>query len=929
MEFLRAVAKIFADSSENRLFVFPNRRSIMFFLKYLGIEHGNCSGKPMFAPQTTTVNDLFLKLSGLKAADPIETQYLLYNHYVELVHGGDRDREPFDEFINWGNVIVSDFNDIDKYFIDARQLFSNIRDLKEIEEDFSFLSVVQREAIRRFWGNFARGDESFKKEKFISLWSVMYELYSRLRASLSARGEGYEGMIYRSVAGRIDEFDLGNLVFVGFNAPNACEKILMKRSRDAGGDFYWDFYGEMVTDPDNKSSMFIESLRKEFPSRHLLPDDATRVTALSDLEINLYGVPSGVGGAILACDILRKHIGDDPLKTAVLLPDEKLLIPLLSSIPQEYGKVNVTMGYPVTATPLPDFMNMLAGLQRNVVEQDGKSLFHHASVRALLSHRYLKAAAGSLCSNICENIVRENRIYISSDDPLFTGSESGLVRKVFRSMERVQDIIDWQREILEEIESAVEHPDKDFIYCYYKALEKLKKLDLPLGKAAYFRLLRQMTSMFTVPFRGEPLEGLQIMGPLEIRSLDFDNIIILSANEGLFPATAAAPSLIPYNLRLGFGLPTYQLQDAISAYHFYRSICRARNLYMIYDSRAEGLNRGEESRYIKQLKYHYECRINGHSVTYPLVNGTVQIEPLAKSDAIMEKMRNLYMGDGGGYLSASAINCYIDCPLKFYHTYVEGIREQDDVIEELDAGKFGELFHAVIQRLYAPYLNEVLSADLISRLRTDREGRIDNIIDEYFAREKLGKISGENLIVKEVIKRYIAITLGVDARIAPFCLHAAEKRMFCSMELPGTGTVRLKAIIDRIDSTDAGLRIADYKTGKVVMPGKKDFDISQLFNVEKVHYKELFQLYFYAYVFSRDGGMQDPDEFRLVIYNVPELLKKSFTEHIATRDSLEAFGQMLKECIGGIFNQQIPFSPSSWNSEGCRECKFKLLCRHR
>lgn len=929
MEFLRAVAKLFADSFENRLFVFPNRRSIKFFLKYLGIEHGNLSGKPMFAPRTATVNDLFLELSGLRQADPIEAQYLLYNHYIELKYAGDRDREPFDEFINWGNVIISDFNDIDKYFIDARQLFSNIRDLKSLDEDFSFLSPVQREAIRRFWGNFTKGDESFKKEKFLSLWSVMYELYSRFRASLSEKGEGYEGMIYRSVAERIDEFSLDNLVFVGFNAPNACEKILMKRSRDTGGDFYWDFYGEMVTDPDNKSSMFIESLRREFPSRHALPDDATRVTRPPDLNIELYGVPSGVGGAILACDILKRHIHDDPLKTAVLLPDEKLLIPLLSSIPQEYEKVNVTMGYPVAATPLPDFMNMLSDLQRNVVKKEGGTLFHHASVRALLSHRYMKAAAGSLCGNIEENIIRENRIYIPSDDPLLAGSESDLVRKVFRCMEKVPDIIDWQREILEEIDSAAEHPDKDFIHCYYKALERLKKLDLPLGKAAYFRLLRQITSMYTVPFRGEPLEGLQIMGPLEIRSLDFDNIIILSANEGLFPATAAAPSLIPYNLRLGFGLPTYQLQDAISAYHFYRSICRAKNLYMIYDSRIEGLNRGEESRYVKQLRYHYECRINEHPVVYPVLNGPAQIEPLAKNGAIMEKMRSMYMGEGGGYLSASAVNCYIDCPLKFYHTYVEGIREQEDVLEELDAGKFGELFHAVIQNLYAPYLHEVLSAELISRIRLDKEGRIGSLIDEYFARERLGKIAGENLIVKEVIKRYITITLDVDAGITPFYLQAAEKRMLCSMELPGAGEVRLKAIIDRIDRTETGLRIVDYKTGKVAKPGKNDFSIDRLFKIEKTHYKELFQLYFYAYMISRAGMLQDTEEFRLVIYNIPDLLKNSFMEHVATSASLETFGQMLEECIGEIFNPEIPFSPCAWNSEGCGECKFKLLCRHR
>ena len=260
---------------------------------------------------------------------------------------------------------------------------------------------------------------------------------------------------------------------------------------------------------------------------------------------------------------MKRHAGGEHIRTAILLPDEKLLMPLLSSIPEEYDKVNVTMGYPVAATPLPDFMNMLSELQKNAVRQEGKSLFYHASVRALVSHRYLKEIAGGECAGIIENIIRENRIYIPSDDPLFKESESEIIRKIFLFQENTKDVIEWQIGILKELDSVAEHPDSDFIYEYYKALIRLKELDLPLEKNSYFRLLKQITSLMTIPFKGEPLEGLQVMGPLEVRSLDFDNIIILSANEGLFPAAATAPSLIPYNLRLGFGLPTYELQDAI------------------------------------------------------------------------------------------------------------------------------------------------------------------------------------------------------------------------------------------------------------------------------------------------------------------------------------------------------------------------------
>lgn len=928
MEFLRAVAIAFRDSFEGHLFVFPNRRSIRFFQKYLGEEYCKAYGKPLFAPRSVTINDLFLELSGLKPVDPIAAQYLLYSHYIDLRYRGKREKEPFDEFINWGNIIIADFNDIDKYLIDARQLFSNIKDLKEIDGDFSYLTQEQRNAISRFWGNFLRGGENFKKESFTSLWAVMYELYCRFKATLIERGEGYEGMIYRSVAENVGKYDLSNLVFVGFNAPNRCERELMRHSRDNGGDFYWDFYGSMVTDRENKASLFVDWLRRDFPSSRKLSAEVEQVTMAQELKIELYGVPSGVGGALVACDILKRHIGEEAVKSAILLPDEKLLMPLLSSIPKEFERVNVTMGYPVAATPLPDLMNLLAELQKSVVEREGESLFYHAPVRALLSHVYLKKAAEEECNAIISNIINGNRIYIPANEPLFAGAEAAVIRKLFLVKRSTKEIIEWQMEFLKELDTHTGDPDSDFIYQYYNTLERLKELDLPLEKGGYFKLLRQITSLMTIPFKGEPLEGLQVMGPLEVRSLDFDNLIILSANEGTFPANGSAPSLIPYNLRIGFGLPTYEEQDAISAYHFYRSISRAKNLYMIYDSRTEGLARGEESRYVKQLRYHYECDIHDYSIHYKVMDEERPIGPIQKSGEIMDRLRNLYIGDGGGYLSASAINCYIDCQRKFYYTYIEGIRDETEIVEELDVSKFGELFHTVMQRLYKGYIDRTLTSQELEKMRKEKSEIAGALIEDYFREQKLGRITGENLIVKEVIKRYVAITLEEDSKIAPIVLKDLEKRVLSSVSIP-EGRVRLKAIIDRIDLVGGELRIVDYKTGSV-NDAYSRYSMEKLFNIEKKQYKELFQLFFYAYILTLDGYIEKEEgrEYNLVIYKIPTLLKDSFIPFKVTGEDIARFGEMLQGCLCEIFDSQLPFEPCRWSVERCGECKFRLYCTH-
>lgn len=931
-------------------FVFPNRRSLKFFTKYLGEEYGRMYGKPLLAPPLITINDLFGALSGLSAVDPVEALYLLYGHYMRLK---PKSGESFDEFVHWGGLIIKDFDDIDKYLVNASQLFTNIRDLKQLDSDFSFLSPVQREAVESFWRNFLRGEFSDKKDFFASTWNVMYELYCNFREELLKRKVGYEGLIYRQVAEMSGEGLLQrNVVFIGLNAPNSCERALMNRLRDAGcADFYWDFYGPLLTDPRNSASVIIRGCVRDYPSRFELSGQ----TFTTVPQIRVIGVPSGVGQAFVAARILsqmapqgeRPVPGDFALETAVVLPDEKLLMPVLNSIPAAYDSINVTMGYPVAATGLISFMNQIGVLQREVKERQGKSCFYHRSLLGVLSHEYVKKVAGPEAMRIRKWVVSGNRIYIPAGEVLPPGDDTGadgLLRQVCRVVETTEEIMEYQIAILKELDRVLPSLDREFLYQYYLRINRLKELKIPMERETYFRFLAQITAGMTVPFRGEPLRGLQVMGSLEVRALDFSRVIILSSNEGTFPASNTAQSLIPYNLRFGFGLPTYELQDGIAAYHFYRSIARAKEVFLVYDTRSEGMNSGEVSRYVKQLKYHFNVPVEERVAAALPVKEHKQTMELAKTPQVMELLLDKYVRSDRSALSASALNNYIACPLKFYFENVEGISEEDEVAESVESSTFGSLFHNAIQRIYESYKYELVSVEILRKEGAD-EQKLERVIREEFKNLlKVEEISGQNLIITELLKKYLRLTFREDENHAPFVYLSGEERYFYGFPVyGGEMTVHFKAFVDRIDELeDKTLRIIDYKTGSVEKP-RQNFEISTLFDKQaKVKYKALLQLYLYAMIVEdtqrecgqlklRNGSPldfkveDDLSQLELVIYPLKKIKNDSVFTLRIYRKELELFREQLRGCVEEIFNPAVPFAPNP-DGGACKYCKFRALC---
>ncbi len=939
--FLRSVAKVYVQNDElDAIFVLPNRRSMKFFQKYLGLEYGVAHGKPLFSPKIETVNEFFTGLSGLVLADGVEQLYLLYKEYIKLRYPQlDFDKatqkESFDDFVHWGDTILKDFNDIDKYMVSARQLFTNIKDLKELEGDFSFMSPRQLEAVKCFWSNYLGGGTfSQKKEFFGSIWSIMYRLYENFNEVLAQKGLGYEGQIYRKVAENIGsmEFDR-RVVFIGLNAPNKCERIVMGYLQKAGkGDFYWDFYGWMLKDPRNSASEIIGECVEEFPSHYTLEDTSV---APGEQKVRVYATPSGVGQAFVVANILNELYPhgevsqQEAFSTSVVLPDENLLMPLLNSIPQKFGPVNVTMGYPIAATALASFMKLVQQLQSDIKERDGEWCFYHKSVLELLSHEYVKKLSMEQGAAIAKKVVEGNMIYIKSDADVLSGADEFL-SLLFKVVRTPAEIAEYQMEILKKLDSKLESWDREFIYQYYLKVNALYNLQIPMESSTWFKLVERLCSGIVVPFKGEPLRGLQVMGTLETRALDFENVIIISANEGKFPSSNIGNSIVPYNLKVGFGLPTYELQDGIAAYHFYRSICRAKNVYMVYDTRNDGLGSGEVSRYVKQLKYHFGVDVL-HVAVAPQGITQSNREPLEikKDDAVMEQLMQ-FAGNGEKSLSASALNNYIACPLKFYMENIEGMRDEDEVSESVESNVFGSIFHHVMEKIYSKYEGKLVEKrDLIGE-EMDNEGIGKYILEGFSEYMHIQQLSGQHKIIEALIRKYVSLALKEDIALAPFKYIAGERRFRYSLPIyDGAVNVNFKAFIDRIDTLVEGniTRIADYKTGSVTPVGA-NFELEQLFDKSgDGRYKAIVQLYLYALIYFNDKLVKGEEiaDAILAIYPLKKIAKEHIMQMLLEHEGLVKFRGLLTECVEEIFNRDVPFYANP-QEKHCSYCKLNAMC---
>lgn len=959
--FLYQVATLFYQqygAEIHRLaFVFPNRRAGLFFQKYLS----EISEKPLFSPSILTINDLFMQLSGKHPADKIQMLFRLYELYKQRSGSS----ESFDEFIYWGEMLLNDFDDIDKYMVDARMLFRNVSDLKSLDDDFNYLSPEQVQAIRSFWSSFYPKGDSPNQQHFLELWEILYDLYAGLRTSLAKDGCGYDGMIFREVVEQLEkepmsDFPFDRVVFVGLNALSVSEeRLLLALQKKGVADFYWDYVGPWVTDPDNKASFFLERNLRLFPSRMELP-----ATEPVQAEIRVLGVPSAIGQAKQVYPILQaladeQQLTDESaLRTAIVLPDEHLLVPVLNAIPEAIQHINVTMGYPLAGTPVAALMEYILTLQKNIRYIDRVPVFYFRDVLPILNHQYVMAAAPEEVSQLVKDMTAGNRIYVHAADL----NRHELLSILFTPVQNTEELSDYLIHVLEALNACLRNnrpnPDdeemisnstqttvdieQEFIFHYFATVNRMKEVmheaKIEMRLDTYFRLLKRMTDLITIPFEGEPLSGLQVMGVLETRALDFDRLIILSMNEGIFPLKKAANSFIPYNLRRGFGLPTYEHQDSVWAYHFYRLIRRAKQVTLLYDTRTTGLQTGEVSRFVHQLRYHYQYPLIDELVVYDVASSAVPPISVQKT-AEVEKLLSDFLFGGPRALSASAINTYLDCPLKFYFSVLEQIQEEDEITETVERDVFGSILHKVMEDLYAPFKGKLVTADLLKLLRKDQPlltGTIARAFAELFFKSPVVRpLEGENFLTGEMIRKYAEKILEQDARFTPFHYIESEKKVRATITLSDKRAVQLKGFIDRVDSLDRVLRIVDYKTGS----GKLEFEsVEGLFDKEaKDRPKAVMQVFLYAWMYQQlpeYTGMP----IQPAIYYLRTLFQRSFDPVVEQKkgrgkadkvnsfqDFAADFEDKLRQCLDEIFNLDIPFTQTE-TGKACTYCSFRGLC---
>ena len=954
--FLYQVASLFYEKWEaevSRLaFVFPNRRTGLFFQKYLS----EVADTPLFSPTILTINDLFIQLSGKQSADRISMLFTLYDIYIRQ----SGSTETFDEFLYWGEMLLNDFDDIDKYMANARMLFSNVTDLREIENDFDFLSDEQIAAIRSFWSSFYPRGDTPNQQQFLAVWQVLYDLYEEFRATLAAEGKGYEGMSYREVVesmerGESPDLPYEQIVFVGLNALSVSEeRFLAQLQKREIADFYWDYVSDKVTDPDNKASYFVSRNLKSFPSSMKLPPEEKVKT-----EIEVIGIPSGIGQAKHVYTLLSdwckeaEMSSEEALRTAVILPDEHLLIPVLNAIPEQIRRINVTMGYPLAGTPVASLIEYILALQKNVRYIDRNPLFYFRDVLPVLNHRYILSTSPEIISSLVKEITENNKIYISHTElektPLLeilftpvTGVEafSDYLIKVLEELNKVMSALSDEEE--EDAPQRTNDLEQEFIFHYFTTVNRMKEVmkdaRIEMKIDTFFRLLKRVTDTITIPNHGEPLSGLQIMGVLETRALDFDRLIILSMNEGIFPQRKAANSFIPYNLRRGFGLPTYEHQDSVWAYHFYRLIERASHVSLLYDTRSNGLQTGEVSRFVHQLHYHYEVPMRDKLVVYNVSSSKTPPLAVPKREDIMRRL-DAYRKGGSKAISASAINTYLDCPLKFYFSVVEGIREEEEVSETIESDVFGSILHKVMEELYKPFQGKMVTVDLLKAIRKDTAlltGAIARAFaSEFFKTEVVRSLTGQNYLIGEMIRKYVEKILERDGKLTPFVYIESERKINGLISLSDHSEIRLKGFIDRVDEVLDAIRIIDYKSGS----GTTTFSsIESLFNKEeKDRAKAVMQVFMYCWMYAHftenKGKTIQPgiyyvrslfsDPFDPSVYHRIERGKSEKVEDFS--GYAQAFEEGLRGCLDEIFNPEIPFTQTP-TGKACSYCPFKGIC---
>ncbi|MDO4160216.1 MAG: PD-(D/E)XK nuclease family protein [Prevotellaceae bacterium] len=930
--------------------VFPNKRASLFLNEHLARK----ANKPIWSPSYITISDLFRQHSSKTIGDPIKLTCDIYKSFIECTGIN----ETLDHFYGWGQLLLSDFDDIDKNMADASRVFANLKDIHELD-DISYLTDEQKEMLQKFFSNFSDDHNSELKRRFLQLWCHFEDIYNNFKNRLNEQNIAYEGMLYREVAtDETVEFGYDKYLFVGFNVIQKAEQVLFSRLKDEGkAHFYWDFdkyymkasNGMFAT---NEAGHYISQYLKYFPNELDIDISEIYDNFSKDKNVTYISAPTeNIQARYVTNWLTENNRYTEGKKNAIVLCDESLLQTIIHYIPDEVEKVNITTGYPLVNTPIASLTMQLLALQ-TIGFSPSKGRFRLKYVIQVLSHPYIHYISDKYSE--LANDLKEKRAYYPTSERL---SVDDNLKTLFRASNGNSEIIQWILDVLRLIASGNKENDPLFqesIFRMYTLINRIGELiksgDLDVDTITMQKLISQLIASTSIPFHGEPAEGIQIMGVLETRNLDFDNVLILSCNEGNMPKGVNDSSFIPYSIRKAYGLTTIDNKVAIYAYYFYRLIQRASNITIAYNNSTDNGHTGEMSRFMLQLMVESNFNVNQKY----LRTGQNQIfnepETIEKNEHVMNVLNDI------SYLSPTAINRYMRCPLQFYYYTIAGLKEPDDLgDDEIDNRMFGNIFHKAAEIIYTNILKTgvIITSEQINNVLKHRE-TIERVVDQAFGVEvfnrkpdSIDKIeyNGLQLINREVIIRYIIRLLEIDRSLAPFKIKELESAVYDDVTIntsDGEKTISIGGRIDRIDqvvdreSNMEKIRIVDYKTGGSHYKGKIN-SVEEIFQMPIEPHKHAdyhLQTMLYSMI-VRNKNEYNPQQLPVS----PALL---FIQHTQEEDYepiikigkdkvtdieiyKEEFHERLVSLLGEIFEPQSPFYPTD-NQDICSLCPYSRLC---
>jgi len=890
------------------IFILPNKRAGIV----LKSEIARIEKQTLFAPIIYSIEEFAEELSGLKSIQKTELLFLFYQVYTDQTV--EKNKESFDSFLKWAQILLQDFNEIDRYLIDPMRIFNYLHDIQKINSEHWSISKNQ----------------TYLTSNYLAFWSQLHNLYESLTNVLINSGNGYQGLVYREATENIENYIQANVnkthVFVGFNALNTAESIIIQELlNNEIAEIYWDVDEEFINSEINTASYFIDNHRSQWPYYQTHSFDFIANNFKAEKNIQVIGVPQNIGQAKVIGETLNNLINTQTIdNTAVILGDEALLIPVLNSLPKQLNALNITMGFPLKETPIASLFELLFSIQ---VKKH--KTFYHRDVISVLSHQYIcKLLKKGTSENLVNYIKKQNLIHLSKLELQSLSPENKpLISLLFSDWENnpntaIENCLSLVLLIKNNYTSKKDNAlSLEYLYRFNEVFNILFKLNQTYTGLTSIKslesLFKELIASETLDFKGEPLQGLQLMGMLESRVLDFETVIISSVNEGILPSGKSNNSFIPFDVKIEVGLPTYKEKDAVYTYHFYRLLQRAKQVFIIYNTEVDALNGGEKSRFISQLEIGNTHHIK-HQILSPKIpkNNSTPIS-IPKNEKIILKLKEI----AAQGFSPSSLTSYIKNPLDFYFSKVLGIKENENVEEIVAANTLGTVIHNTLEDFYKPIEGNDLSIKDVESMISKINATVTKHFSEVYKQGTISK--GKNLIIFEIAKRYVLNFLKFEKdelkKGHKIKIISIESNINISLNIKELNfPIRLKGKIDRIDEYNGVTRIIDYKTGKVE---QRDVSLGSwgdlTVNYEKHH--KSFQVLCYAYMIHKNTLLKTTTEAGVISFKnlssgflkfqrIDKLTKPVKKHSIISDETIIDFYNELKELIIEMFNPNVDFT---------------------